>query len=116
MGWLLTLSEHTTSPPTSQPSAAVSSNMAFSAICSIFGPNVPSYAEWLLHQPLREPYRDYHRQLQYLSLAWPPESHWALKAPAHLYALETLVAEFPSARIVYLHRDPQEVLPSCCAA
>ena len=80
-----------------------------------FRANVPSYAEWLLHQPLREPYRDYHRQLQYLSLAWPPESHWVLKAPAHLYALETLVAEFPSARIVYLHRDPQEFLPSCCS-
>ncbi|MFM7174790.1 MAG: sulfotransferase family protein [Caldilinea sp.] len=80
-----------------------------------FRASVPSYADWLLHQPLRAPYRDYHRQLQYLSLAWPPESHWVLKAPAHLYALETLVAEFPSARIVYLHRDPQEVLPSCCS-
>ena len=80
-----------------------------------FRANVPSYAEWLLHQPLREPYRDYHRQLQYLSLAWPPDSHWVLKAPAHLYALDTLVAEFPSARIVYLHRDPLEVLPSCCS-
>lgn len=79
-----------------------------------FRANVPSYAEWLLHQPLRAPYRDYHRQLQYLSLAWRG-SHWVLKAPAHLYALDALIAEFPTANIVYLHRDPREVLPSCCS-
>lgn len=79
-----------------------------------FRANVPHYTDWLLHQSLREPYRYYHRQLQYLSMAWPG-SHWALKAPAHLYALDALVAEFPTACIVYLHRDPQEVLPSCCS-
>lgn len=79
-----------------------------------FRARVPSYAEWLLHQPLHGVYRYYHRQLQYLSLAWPG-SHWVLKAPAHLYALNTLMAEFPTASIVYLHRDPQEVLPSCCS-
>lgn len=79
-----------------------------------FRANVPSYAEWLLQQPLSEPYRYYQRQLQYLSVAWPG-SHWALKAPAHLYALDALIAEFPTACIVFLHRDLQEVLPSCCS-
>lgn len=79
-----------------------------------FRANVPSYSHWLLEQPLGEAYQAYHRQLQYLSGRWTG-SHWALKAPAHLYALDALAAEFPTAAIVHLHRNPLETLPSCCS-
>ncbi|MFZ4664990.1 MAG: sulfotransferase family protein [Prochlorotrichaceae cyanobacterium] len=79
-----------------------------------FRANVPSYSHWLLEQDLTEAYRSYRQQLQYLSWQWSG-SHWVLKAPAHLLALDTLLQVFPDAAIVYLHRDPVKVLPSCCS-
>ena len=79
-----------------------------------FRVNVPTYSHWLLQQDLTAAYRSYRQQLQYLSWQWP-HSHWVLKAPAHLLALDTLLAVFPDAAIVYLHRDPLQVLPSCCS-
>ncbi|MEY2977150.1 MAG: hypothetical protein RLZZ435_1289 [Cyanobacteriota bacterium] len=79
-----------------------------------FRAHVPSYSHWVLQQELTEAYRSYRQQLQYLSWHWP-HSHWVLKAPAHLFALDTLLTVFPDAAIVYLHRDPLQVLPSCCS-
>ena len=79
-----------------------------------FRVSVPTYSQWLLQQDLTAAYQSYRRQLQYLSWHWP-HSHWVLKAPAHLLALDTLLQVFPDAAIVYLHRDPLQVLPSCCS-
>lgn len=77
-----------------------------------FRVSVPTYSQWLLQQDLTAAYQSYRQQLQYLSWQWP-HSHWVLKAPAHLLALDTLLQVFPDAAIVYLHRDPIQVLPSC---
>jgi hypothetical protein len=79
-----------------------------------FRANVPTYSQWLLQQDLTDAYQSYRQQLQYLSTHWPG-THWVLKAPAHLFALDTLLNTFPDAAIVYLHRDPVQVLPSCCS-
>ena len=79
-----------------------------------FRAQVPHYSQWLLEQDLRAAYQSYRRQLQYLSWQWPG-SHWVLKAPAHLFALDKLIEVFPDAAIVYLHRNPLQVLPSCCS-
>lgn len=79
-----------------------------------FRVEVPTYSQWLRQQDLTAAYRSYRQQLQYLSWQWP-HSHWVLKAPAHLLALDTLLNVFPDAAIVYLHRDPLQVLPSCCS-
>ena len=79
-----------------------------------FRANVPTYSQWLLEQDLTEAYRSYRQQLQYLSWQWSG-SHWVLKAPAHLLALDTFLEVFPDAAIVYLHRNPVKVLPSCCS-
>jgi len=52
--------------------------------------------------------------LQILGRHWP-NKHWVLKSPRHLAGLAGLLAVFPEARIVQLHRDPVEVLPSVCS-
>ena len=41
-----------------------------------------------------------------------PGDRWVLKAPSHLGQLESLLAVYPKARIVFTHRDPLKVLPS----
>lgn len=83
-----------------------------------FRVGVPTYSQWLLDQDLRSAYQEYRQQLQLLSWAKvgaEHQPHWVLKAPAHIFALDSLLETFPDAAIVYLHRDPIEVLPSCCS-
>jgi hypothetical protein len=76
--------------------------------------DVPQYVEWMREQDLIEPYRHLRRQLQLLSWRWPGDP-WLLKAPAHLFGLGSLLAIFPDACIVQIHRDPLQVLPSLCS-
>jgi hypothetical protein len=75
---------------------------------------VDTYRAWHSNRDKRPAY-EYHRQfLQHLQ--WrAPGTHWVLKAPSHLFALETLMQVYPDARIVMTHRDPLKVLPSCAS-
>src|SRR5262249_9521199 len=76
--------------------------------------HVPSYAEWLKQCDKVPAHRYYRRQLQLLS--WRLSgSHWALKAPAHLFNLGSLLEVFPDACIVQNHRDPLEMIASLCS-
>ena len=67
---------------------------------------IPSYIEWF-HACDMQPAYDYHRlSLQVLQSRAP--GRWSLKAPGHLLALDALLATYPDARLVVLHRDPVE--------
>ncbi|MEC4988344.1 MAG: sulfotransferase [Oscillatoria sp. PMC 1068.18] len=79
-----------------------------------FRANVNSYSEWLQNQDLVDSYQDYRQQLQYLSWHWRGD-RWLMKAPAHIFALDALLAVFPDACIVQTHRDPLKVIPSVCS-
>jgi hypothetical protein len=37
---------------------------------------------------------------------------WLLKSPFHVSTLPALFAEYPDARVIHTHRDPQKFLPS----
>lgn len=75
---------------------------------------VSSYRDWHDQQDKRPAYEFHRRFLQHLQ--WRcPGSHWVLKAPSHLMALEALLAVYPDADIVVTHRDPLKVLPSCAS-
>jgi len=72
--------------------------------------HLPSYVDWYLSTDL-EPAYAFHRQaLQVLQSEAP--GGWVLKAPGHLLGLDALVATYPDARIVVLHRDPRRTVPS----
>jgi hypothetical protein len=76
--------------------------------------DVPDYVRWLERQDLEPGYRYMKRQLQLLS--WKHRAaYWVLKAPAHLFGLDALLAAFPDANIVVTHRDPRQVIPSLCS-
>ncbi len=73
--------------------------------------NVPDYQQWLETRDLCNSYR-YHRFfLQQLQFGCSPRT-WALKAPAHLFALEAINEIYPDARFIQLHRDPKEAIAS----
>ena len=77
----------------------------------------PEYWAWLKHLELRELeqlYAHYRLQAQYLQLFFPGR-HWLSKATAHLFFLPALFGVFPDARIIRLHRDPCEAVPSLCS-
>jgi len=73
--------------------------------------HVPSYQRWLDKADQVPAYRYHRRFLQHLQ-GGAGGLHWLLKAPAHLFGLRALLEVYPDARIVFLHREPREVLPS----
>ncbi len=75
---------------------------------------VPSYINWLLGADKEPAYRFLKQMLQILQWKCPGEP-WILKSPIHLYSLDALIKVFPDARIVMLHRNLEEVMPSMCS-
>ncbi len=75
---------------------------------------LPSYSRWLLYDADHAGAYRFHRIfLQHLQSGVPGQ--WLLKSPAHLWQLDTLLAEYPDALIVQAHRDPLNVISSIAA-
>ena len=72
---------------------------------------VPSYGRWLQGCDMAPAYEQHRRALQALQSA-QPTGHWLLKTPNHLWALDTLKAFYPDARLIWTHRDPGPVVTS----
>ena len=80
-------------------------------------PVLEPYARWFDRRDFGTAYDYYLDMLRTLDWQRPPpaDGRWLLKAPAHLWALEELVARVPRARFVWTHRDPVEVVASYCS-
>ncbi|HPG27085.1 MAG TPA: sulfotransferase [Myxococcota bacterium] len=76
---------------------------------------VPDYVAWLLAQDAGIAYADYHDSLRLIQHHRPHGERFVLKDPTHLVHLETLLARFPDARIVFTHRDPVTAISSLCS-
>jgi hypothetical protein len=74
------------------------------------------YASWYQAETadLRALYAYQRRMMQLLDWQRPGE-RWLLKAPAHLWGLDALVATFPDVAIVWNHRDPIACIASACS-
>ncbi|SDG06922.1 Sulfotransferase family protein [Lentzea fradiae] len=74
---------------------------------------VPSYGDWLRSADQRPAYRELREWLQVLQWQNPARSlPWVLKSPHHLTAVDTVLDEFPSCKIVMTHRSPVSAVPS----
>ena len=73
--------------------------------------HVPSYQAWLNRQSMLRSYEFHKRFLQHLQSKYMLD-RWVLKSPAHLPAIDELLAVYPDARIIHTHRDPARVMPS----
>jgi len=76
--------------------------------------DVPGFNDWLSGRDMRDSYRYYRKQLQLLQWRCPGD-RWVLKSPTHLWTADALLAVFPDARIVQIHRDPLKVVASACS-
>ncbi len=71
------------------------------------------YRDWLFQTDMTSAYRYHKRFLQVLQSGAP--GNWNLKMPSHALWLETLLAVYPDARLVWTHRDPYTALGSFCS-
>ncbi len=71
---------------------------------------VPGYLAWLEAHGHREAFAFHKRFLQYLQDGQP--ARWVLKCPDHTFSLDAILATYPDARFVIVHRDPIAVLGS----
>ncbi len=76
--------------------------------------DIPSWRHWFLHEAdYRPAFRFHKRFLQLLQSKAP--GHWTLKNPWHPLFLDALTEVYPDARLVMTHRDPADVVGSCCS-
>jgi len=76
--------------------------------------DIPSYRHWLLHEADYGPaFRFHKRTLQLLQAH--AGGRWTLKNPWHPLFLDALTEVYPDAQLVMTHRDPADVLGSCCS-
>jgi len=72
------------------------------------------YRSWYRRQDLHEMYAYYRMLLQMLDWQRPGE-RWLLKAPAHMWAIDSLIDTFPDVSIIWTHRNPLACIPSICS-
>ncbi len=72
------------------------------------------YGSWLRGRDATFMYREHREHLQLLQ--WQrPGTRWLLKAPAHMWAIDTIFDIFPDAHLVWGHREPIAVVGSICS-
>ncbi len=74
--------------------------------------DVPSYQRWLDDADMLPAYAYHERFLQQLQHRTMEGKRWLLKAPVHLFALDSLFSVYPDATIIQTHRDPAAVVSS----
>ena len=74
--------------------------------------HIPSYQAWIDRHGHTQAFQFHRRFLQHLD-AQTPGRRWVLKSPDHVFALDAILAAYPDAVIVFLHRDPLSVISSC---
>jgi hypothetical protein len=75
----------------------------------------PHYVDWLLREAPRIAYHGYLRQLRLVHFHRPVGERFVLKDPIHCVHLETVLELFPTAKLVFTHRDPERSLSSICS-
>lgn len=76
--------------------------------------HVPTYSEWLARQDWTDAYQRHRANLQLIGLH-EADRRWVLKNPSHLVALDALMAVYPDALVVQMHRDPVTSVASACS-
>src|SRR4051812_19035489 len=74
--------------------------------------HIPDYRAWLHTADHVAAYRFHRVFLQHLQHTDGRPRRFVLKCPDHVFTLEALSRVYPDARVIFLHRDPLEVLAS----
>jgi hypothetical protein len=72
---------------------------------------LPEYDEWMLAQDWSPSLQRHADNLRLIG-ADEPQHRWLLKNPSYILAMRELFSVHPDARVVWMHRDPQEAIGS----
>lgn len=76
---------------------------------------MPDYEQWYMTEHDRAAdFRFVHDALQILQYR-QPRDRWVLKHPVNMFCLPEILKVFPTAKIVWTHRDPATVIGSLCS-
>lgn len=75
------------------------------------GWSAASYDAWWQTQSEAPAYAHFRRCVQLIG-SGEPDRRWLLKNPGHIANLDLLLAAFPDARVIHMHRDPGKAIPS----
>ena len=75
---------------------------------------LPTYTKWWRTSDLTSTYA-YHERVHRLLHSHRPPYLWLLKAPGYLFHLDLIAKQYPNARFLWTHRDPQEAISSTCS-
>jgi selenocysteine lyase/cysteine desulfurase len=85
---------------------------SFSTMANAFSWYMPGYVQYLATCDMRPAYADHRRWLRALLHTRADQPRLVLNDPFHMWHLEALLAIYPDATIVHLHREPEQVVPS----
>lgn len=91
--------------------------MGFTAWSATVRFHIPEFGQWLAGQDTRELYALHRQVMQHYTYQRrqrvpPREGQWILKNPLHLLELESLVATYPDAIFLQMHREPVHFMGS----
>jgi hypothetical protein len=69
------------------------------------------YLDWWISDDFKSTYAYHARTLKLLQSRRPPNL-WLLKAPIHVFKLQSFAAQYPNAKFVMTHRHPLKLIPS----
>jgi hypothetical protein len=76
--------------------------------------DIPSWHRWFLDEADQRPAFAFHKRFLQV-LQHHAKGRWTLKNPWHPLFLGPLTETYPDAQLVMTHRDPAEVVGSCCS-
>lgn len=71
----------------------------------------PTYGKWYVTESMQSAY-ELHKRLLKIWQNEIPTRYWALKAPNHMHGIDDLLAVYPDARMIWMHRDPAVCISS----
>jgi hypothetical protein len=104
---------HPTSPRSAEECVYLLKQTMVSVTYAVFY-DIPNYADWLSDLNLTPTYEYLYAAYQYLQ-GTDNSRRWILKAPVHIFALESILDVFSDAVVIQTHRDPATVLASQCS-
>ena len=84
---------------------------SFAYICMA---DIPEYTEYLKHTSFDDVFKWHHWFLQMLETQRRPKN-WLLKDPSHIGHIPEVLAAYPNAKIINIHRDPTDAIGSFCS-
>ena len=80
--------------------------------------DIPDFGRWLADRDMSDVYAFHRRVMQnytHQRRSRGGEGQWVLKAPFHLFELESLIAAYPDALFIQTHREPAQFMGSWCS-